>query len=202
MISKFFRWFSTSFLPAHSSDTTKITDLHKFLSMTQMRTVRRLLPTEEVYVYVLQYRQRRIRNTSFFYSFSIAPKSCMQMEELQFAEWGDWEDVPLIDEHTQKELRTFHTLSERKIVPEQINIDPSKLDNIQTRVRRIIGEQLGVEESEIKDGTHLIDDLRADSLDMVETVMALEDEFEVEIPDRDGEKFTTMDSIVQYLAKK
>lgn len=202
MILKFLNWFYTSFLPAQSSESTKITDLHKFLSMTQMRTVRRRLENEQVYVYVLQYRQRRIRNTSFFYSFSIAPKSCMQMEELQFAEWGDWEDVPLVDERTEKELSMFHTLSERKIVPEQINIDPAKLENIQTRARKLIAEQLGVEESEIEGSTHLVDTLHADSLDLVELVMALEDEFEIDIPDSDGEKMLTMDYIVQYLAKK
>ena len=167
-----------------------------------MRTVRRLLPTEEVHVYVLQFRQRLIRNTSFLYSFSITPKSCMQMEELQFAEWGEWQDVPLIDERTQKELRTFHTLSERKIVSETQNIDPAKLQNIQERVIGLLAHQLGLEEKELQVGDDLFEKHNADSLDAVEIVMAVEDEFELDIPDTVGEKFKTANDIIEYVAKQ
>ena len=66
------------------------------------------------------------------------------------------------------------------------------MENIEQRVKKIIAEQLGVNEAEIKNEASFVDDLGADSLDTVELVMALEEEFETEIPDEQAEKITTV----------
>lgn len=71
-------------------------------------------------------------------------------------------------------------------------------DNEQ-RVRKIVAEQLGVNESEIKNESSFVNDLGADSLDTVELVMALEEEFGVEIPDEDAEKITTVQHALDYV---
>lgn len=71
-------------------------------------------------------------------------------------------------------------------------------DNEQ-RVRKIVAEQLGVNESEIKNDSSFVNDLGADSLDTVELVMALEEEFGVEIPDEDAEKITTVQQALDYV---
>ncbi|SCY84890.1 acyl carrier protein [Alkaliphilus peptidifermentans] len=71
------------------------------------------------------------------------------------------------------------------------------------RVVEIIGEQLGINDvSEVKMTTSLINDLEADSLDAVEIVMAIEDEFGVEIPDEEAEKFKNIGDIVKYVEAK
>ena len=75
------------------------------------------------------------------------------------------------------------------------------MDNIEQRVRKIIAEQLGVNESEIKNESSFVDDLGADSLDTVELVMALEEEFETEIPDEEAEKITTVQQAVDFINK-
>ena len=75
------------------------------------------------------------------------------------------------------------------------------MEEIQAKVVRIISEQLGKDESEIKMSSHFIEDLDADSLDTVELVMALEEEFEVDIPDEAAEKITTVQSAVDFIAK-
>lgn len=67
------------------------------------------------------------------------------------------------------------------------------------KVKSIIIEQLGVEESEIKEEASFIDDLGADSLDIVELVMALEEEFDLEIPDEDAEKIRTVGDAIKYI---
>ncbi|MCK4267624.1 MAG: acyl carrier protein [Actinomycetia bacterium] len=67
------------------------------------------------------------------------------------------------------------------------------------RVQNIIVDQLGVDENEVKLEASFIDDLGADSLDVVELVMALEEEFDVEIPDADAERITTVAEVVKYL---
>lgn len=67
------------------------------------------------------------------------------------------------------------------------------------KVKSIIIEQLGVEEEEVKLEAAFIDDLGADSLDIVELVMALEEEFELEIPDEDAEKIRTVSDAVNYI---
>ena len=73
------------------------------------------------------------------------------------------------------------------------------MENIEQRVRKIIAEQLGVNENEIKKESSFVDDLGADSLDTVELVMALEEEFETEIPDEDAEKITTVQQAIDYI---
>lgn len=67
------------------------------------------------------------------------------------------------------------------------------------KVKKIIVEQLGVEEDEIAMESSFIDDLGADSLDIVELIMALEEEFELEIPDSEAEKITTVGDAVEYI---
>ena len=73
------------------------------------------------------------------------------------------------------------------------------MENIEQRVKKIVAEQLGVNESEIKNKSSFVDDLGADSLDTVELVMALEEEFECEIPDEDAEKITTVQQAIDYV---
>ncbi len=73
------------------------------------------------------------------------------------------------------------------------------MENIEQRVKKIVAEQLGVNESEIKNDSSFVDDLGADSLDTVELVMALEEEFECEIPDEDAEKITNVQQAIDYV---
>jgi len=73
------------------------------------------------------------------------------------------------------------------------------MDNIEPRVKKIVAEQLGVNESEIKNESSFVDDLGADSLDTVELVMALEEEFECEIPDEEAEKIATVQQAIDYI---
>ena len=70
------------------------------------------------------------------------------------------------------------------------------------KVRNIIAEQLGVKPEEVKPQASFIDDLGADSLDTVELVMALEEEFSIEIPDEDAEKMTTVGEAIKYIEDK
>ena len=73
------------------------------------------------------------------------------------------------------------------------------MENIEQRVRKIIAEQLGVNEAEIKNESSFVDDLGADSLDTVELVMAFEEEFGIEIPDDHAEKITRVREAVDYI---
>ncbi len=73
------------------------------------------------------------------------------------------------------------------------------MDNIEQRVKKIVAEQLGVNEADIKNESSFVDDLGADSLDTVELVMALEEEFECEIPDEAAEKITTVQQAIDYV---
>src|ERR1700704_729460 len=91
--------------------------------------------------------------------------------------------------------------------PHLLNFDCSKtrgkepaMENVDQRVKKIVAEQLGVNEAEIKSGSSFVDDLGADSLDTVELVMALEEEFETEIPDEDAEKITTVQQAITYIS--
>ena len=74
--------------------------------------------------------------------------------------------------------------------------------SVEDRVKQIIVEQLGVEEAEVTPNASFVDDLGADSLDTVELVMALEEEFEIEIPDEDAEKITTVHQAIEYINER
>jgi len=73
------------------------------------------------------------------------------------------------------------------------------MSSIEERVKKIVVEQLGVKEEEVTSEASFVDDLGADSLDTVELVMALEEEFECEIPDEEAEKITTVQQAVDYV---
>ncbi len=73
------------------------------------------------------------------------------------------------------------------------------MSDIQERVKKIVVEQLGVKEEEVTIEASFVDDLGADSLDTVELVMALEEEFECEIPDEDAEKITTVKQAIDFI---
>ncbi len=75
-------------------------------------------------------------------------------------------------------------------------------NEIAGKVKKIIEEQLGVSAEQVTDDASFIDDLGADSLDTVELVMALEEEFDIEIPDEDAEKMTTVAAAIGYLEQK
>ena len=75
------------------------------------------------------------------------------------------------------------------------------MSTVEERVKKLICEQLGVKEEEVKDDASFVDDLGADSLDTVELVMALEEEFETEIPDEEAEKITTVQQAIDYITK-
>ncbi len=74
--------------------------------------------------------------------------------------------------------------------------------DIDAKVKKIISEQLGVPESDVKPEASFVNDLGADSLDTVELVMALEEEFGVEIPDEDAEKIATVQNAIDYIKAK
>ncbi len=74
--------------------------------------------------------------------------------------------------------------------------------SLEERVKEIIVEQLNVDPAQVVPEASFIDDLGADSLDTVELVMAFEEQFEIEIPDEDAEKVTTVGSVIEYLAEK
>ena len=71
--------------------------------------------------------------------------------------------------------------------------------SVEEKVKQLIVEQLGVDEAEVTPTAHFIDDLGADSLDIVELVMTFEEAFEIEIPDEDAEKITTVKDAINYI---
>ncbi len=74
--------------------------------------------------------------------------------------------------------------------------------DIESKVKQIVMDKLGVDEAQVTPEASFIEDLRADSLDTVELVMAFEEEFGIEIPDEDQEKITTVSSAIEYLKSK
>ncbi|KAJ6001198.1 hypothetical protein N7481_001607 [Penicillium waksmanii] len=73
------------------------------------------------------------------------------------------------------------------------------MPTIESRVKNIVVEQLGVKPEEVVNSASFVDDLGADSLDMVEIIMALEEEFDTEIPDEEAEKITTVQSAIDFI---
>lgn len=73
------------------------------------------------------------------------------------------------------------------------------MSNIQERVVKMVAEQLGVKEEEVKLESSFVEDLGADSLDTVELIMALEEEFDTEIPDEEAEKIATVQNAIDYI---
>ena len=76
------------------------------------------------------------------------------------------------------------------------------MSSVEERVKKIVVEQLGVGEDQVTAEASFVDDLGADSLDTVELVMALEEEFETEIPDEEAEKITTVQQAIDYINQK
>ncbi|MEJ5375259.1 MAG: acyl carrier protein [bacterium] len=76
------------------------------------------------------------------------------------------------------------------------------MEQITRRLKEIIAEQLGVSEEEIVPEASFVDDLGADSLDLVELIMALEEEFDMEISDEDAEKIQTVQDAINYIAER
>ncbi len=76
------------------------------------------------------------------------------------------------------------------------------MSSVADKVQKIIAEQLGVSEDQITDDAKFIEDLGADSLDQVELIMALEEEFGADIPDEDAEKMTTVGKAVEYISSQ
>ena len=74
-------------------------------------------------------------------------------------------------------------------------------EDILAKLRPVIAEQLGVDESEVKDDASFTEDLNADSLDLVELIMSLEEQFKLQISDEDAEKITTVGEAVDYIAE-
>ncbi|MHB1951812.1 MAG: acyl carrier protein [Acidiferrobacteraceae bacterium] len=76
------------------------------------------------------------------------------------------------------------------------------MSSVEERVKKIVAEQLGVNEGEVQSNSSFVDDLGADSLDTVELVMALEEEFDCEISDEEAEKITTVKQAVDYISSR
>ena len=74
-------------------------------------------------------------------------------------------------------------------------------DSLEQKVRGIVAEQLGVELAEVQPGASILDDLGADSLDVVEMVMTLEESFDIEVPDEDVEAFRTVADVERYVTR-
>lgn len=75
------------------------------------------------------------------------------------------------------------------------------MSEVQDKIKQIIVDELGVDEAEVTENARFIEDLGADSLDLVELVMRFEEEFDIEIPDEDAEKISNVQSAVDYITK-
>jgi acyl carrier protein len=82
------------------------------------------------------------------------------------------------------------------------NKDNCVMSTVEQQVKAIVAEQLGVKQEQVTNDASFVDDLGADSLDTVELVMALEEEFEIEIPDEDAEKITTVHQAIDYINER
>ena len=80
--------------------------------------------------------------------------------------------------------------------------DNRVMSTVEQQVKAIVAEQLGVKAEQVTNDASFVDDLGADSLDTVELVMALEEEFEIEIPDEDAEKITTVQQAIDYINER
>ncbi|MEN9705866.1 MAG: hypothetical protein RLZZ393_1745 [Pseudomonadota bacterium] len=80
--------------------------------------------------------------------------------------------------------------------------DSNQMSSVEQQVKAIVAEQLGVKAEQVTNDASFVDDLGADSLDTVELVMALEEEFETEIPDEDAEKITTVQQAIDYINER
>ena len=76
------------------------------------------------------------------------------------------------------------------------------MSEVQDKIKQIIVDELGVDEAEVTENARFIEDLGADSLDLVELVMRFEEEFDIEIPDEDAEKLRTVQDVTKYLEGK
>ncbi|MFO1518425.1 MAG: acyl carrier protein [bacterium] len=74
--------------------------------------------------------------------------------------------------------------------------------NVEKKIKQIIADQLGIPEEEISDEASFVEELGADSLDIVELIMAMEEEFELEIPDEDAEKILSVQDAIEYVKKR
>jgi acyl carrier protein len=84
-------------------------------------------------------------------------------------------------------------------IPFKESPEMENIEQIEQRVKKVVAEQLGVNEADIKNESSFVEDLGADSLDTVELVMALEEEFECEIPDEEAERITTVQQAIDYI---
>ena len=76
------------------------------------------------------------------------------------------------------------------------------MESIEQRVKKIVAEQLGVSLEEVQPSASFIEDLGADSLDIVELIMALEEEYDIEIPDEDAEKIQSVQDVISYIVER
>jgi acyl carrier protein len=85
---------------------------------------------------------------------------------------------------------------------QRLQKDNPLMSTVEQQVKAIVAEQLGVKQEQVTNDASFVDDLGADSLDTVELVMALEEEFEIEIPDEDAEKITTVHQAIEYINER
>src|SRR4029077_2214761 len=88
------------------------------------------------------------------------------------------------------------------LIFKSLHKDQSLMSTVEQQVKAIVAEQLGVKQEQVTNDASFVDDLGADSLDTVELVMALEEEFEIEIRDEDAEKITTVQQAIEYINER